>query len=299
MHSIDKNDLAIIQSLVGNVNSDQLRNIEFAVTDGFGIFVPAVGPCYYSVSPAHSHPAYMVIYNLYAQCDIKIGSKVYTPPPFSVSVYSPGLKHQELINETFNRYYAIMIDPELFEKAAKKITDSIPFFDGQYFEPNDNYIFYIREFISEHFQNTSASKTQLPVLATRITHLTVSGLLNPIENPEINYAHPDINSAIEFMYQNFCENIDIDSIADSCHYSSSHFSRLFKSETGQSPAHFLKNIRLKKARQLLVSSDRSITDIAFLSGFNSSAYFTAAFAQRFGIAPSQVRKKNGETVYED
>ena len=66
----------------------------------------------------------------------------------------------------------------------------------------------------------------------------------------------------------------------------------FKELTGLSSGEFIRNVRLKRAVQLLENSDLPVKDIMYKTGFNTSSYFSKCFRKQFGVTPSQyVRKK--------
>nr|WKN34555.1 two-component regulator propeller domain-containing protein [Tunicatimonas sp. TK19036] len=73
--------------------------------------------------------------------------------------------------------------------------------------------------------------------------------------------------------------------------SRSQFYRKVSSLTGKNPSHFIRIIRLKYALGLLRKNQYSIKEIAYMSGFNSSAYFTKSFREHFGKAPNQYLSK--------
>ena len=70
-------------------------------------------------------------------------------------------------------------------------------------------------------------------------------------------------------------------------YSKSQLYRKLKALTGQSPNNFLKEFRLHKALDLLHQQCGNITEIAFETGFNSAAYFSKCFLDKYGILPSR------------
>lgn len=69
-------------------------------------------------------------------------------------------------------------------------------------------------------------------------------------------------------------------------YSKSQLYRKMISIIGKSPNNFIKEYRLHKAKQLLRKNTRTISEIAFSTGFNSPAYFSKCFLDTFGILPS-------------
>ncbi|WP_449437686.1 helix-turn-helix domain-containing protein [Pedobacter steynii] len=105
-----------------------------------------------------------------------------------------------------------------------------------------------------------------------------------------------IERAKEFMMINFAQDLSLSGIAGACHISPFHFSRIFKAFTHASPHNFLLGVRLKNAELLLKSSRYPITDIAFLSGFNSLDHFSATFAEWFGQSPARYRAQTQASV---
>ena len=71
----------------------------------------------------------------------------------------------------------------------------------------------------------------------------------------------------------------------------SHFSQLFKEETGKTFIEYLTEIRMERARELLRNSDRMLYDIAEMVGYENPAYFTVAFKKHVGIGPREYRKQ--------
>jgi AraC-like DNA-binding protein len=64
----------------------------------------------------------------------------------------------------------------------------------------------------------------------------------------------------------------------------------FQSITGQTPNHFIRSIRLKRAAQLLQASNHTISEISWMVGINDIKYFNKYFKEEFGATPTQYRK---------
>jgi AraC-like DNA-binding protein len=63
--------------------------------------------------------------------------------------------------------------------------------------------------------------------------------------------------------------------------------RKIKALTGQSTGEFIRNIRLKKARELLSLHGKNISEVCYDVGFNSPSYFTTCFAEVYKMTPSE------------
>ena len=68
-----------------------------------------------------------------------------------------------------------------------------------------------------------------------------------------------------------------------------YFYRIFKSEAGVSPTDYLTNLRIEKAKQLILSGD-SFATVASSVGINDIYYFSKLFAKEVGMTPSAYRK---------
>ncbi|WP_255286718.1 MULTISPECIES: helix-turn-helix domain-containing protein [unclassified Bacillus (in: firmicutes)] len=104
-----------------------------------------------------------------------------------------------------------------------------------------------------------------------------------------NYSSP-IRKAIEYIRINLNQNLSLDSISGALNLSPYELSRQFKKETGKAITEFINNRRINEALYILENENISITDIAFMVGFNDVNYFTKVFKKIKGLTPSEYRK---------
>jgi YesN/AraC family two-component response regulator len=95
-----------------------------------------------------------------------------------------------------------------------------------------------------------------------------------------------------FIEENYSRKINLDDIIDSCSYSKYHASRIFKSETGRTLMEYLIQIRIEKAKELLLSDTLSIKEISARTGFSDPNYFTWTFHKYLQCSPGQYRDSN-------
>ena len=88
-------------------------------------------------------------------------------------------------------------------------------------------------------------------------------------------------------------DLSVDSLASDLGLARSQFYRKIKALTNYSPVELLRHMRLKEARRLLTTTDRSVSEIGFDVGFSSAAYFSKCFHDEFGETPSQLRERLG------
>lgn len=122
--------------------------------------------------------------------------------------------------------------------------------------------------------------------------LIVSDANNNISNEDFDY---DImHRSKRFIEEHFNEKISSKDIADCVNLSESHFRTLFKSTYGISPHHFLVNVRINAAKQMLWHSDITMVKIAESCGFGCQQYFNNVFKKVTNLTPQQYRAQFAE-----
>ena len=99
-----------------------------------------------------------------------------------------------------------------------------------------------------------------------------------------------IAEAIRYMNRHLFEELSVQEVAASVALSSSHFSRQFKAKTGYPPYEYIILRRIDKAKYLLTSTQLSVKEIAYATGYNSEENFIHSFRSNVGIAPGLFRK---------
>ena len=106
-----------------------------------------------------------------------------------------------------------------------------------------------------------------------------------------------ILGAVRLMERNIGEDVQIDAVASAVDLSLHHFHRLFVSETNETPAAFLRRIRMNEAVFRLKWADEATGEIAHAVGFRSRPAFARAFERQFGVTPAAYRKSfRGEAM---
>ncbi|MCO7187554.1 MULTISPECIES: AraC family transcriptional regulator [unclassified Pseudoalteromonas] len=98
--------------------------------------------------------------------------------------------------------------------------------------------------------------------------------------------------SIDYIEANLHEKISVHEIAAASHYSTYHYSRIFKALIGDTPKEYLRKRRLTLAAKRLLTEDVSILTLAMDCQFDSQEAFTRAFKALFDMTPAQYRKIN-------
>ncbi|MBX7150690.1 AraC family transcriptional regulator [bacterium] len=111
-----------------------------------------------------------------------------------------------------------------------------------------------------------------------------------IDSGLIGWHAASIEKAKDWMFGHFHEKITMRALAEQAGISEFHFSRLFKAYTSFSPYQYLINLRLAYSKKLLCDGSKSITQVAYESGFSSFSNFINTFRRHYGHSPSKLRK---------
>ncbi len=116
-------------------------------------------------------------------------------------------------------------------------------------------------------------------------------LLNPISQGGNENKNEEIIDLVRsYIFDHINEKISLAVLSRVAQMSSSHFSRVFKAQTGFSPYDYVLTARLNKAKDLLIKTDLSISQVAYQTGFNSEANFVYFFTNNAGVSPNKFRK---------
>jgi len=100
-----------------------------------------------------------------------------------------------------------------------------------------------------------------------------------------------ISPAIEYIYKNFNNKISVNHLALLTGMCNQHFCKCFKRATKYTFTQYLNDIRVLSAQELLLTTDRNVTEIAFSAGFSSISYFNRVFKRKCGLSPLEFRRK--------
>ena len=111
------------------------------------------------------------------------------------------------------------------------------------------------------------------------------------EGPRHKANYEKFAGLLNMIDEHYGEDITLEQAADSVGFSKFHFTRLFKEYTGTTFLDYVMHKRIQAAQELL-STDQSITSIAFRTGFNNLTSFNRSFKKYTGLSPSQYRLMN-------
>lgn len=107
------------------------------------------------------------------------------------------------------------------------------------------------------------------------------GLLRPVDSR--------VRQAMAFIEENYQRDLSLGKVAGAVHLSIWYLCHLFKAETGETPARYLKKVRMRQARTLLENSLLSIKEVMNKVGMGDQSHFAKDFKRVYGLTPSEFR----------
>lgn len=195
---------------------------------------------------------------------------------FQVSLCSTGINFCEMKEITNQLKFAVTVNTNSNEETnfimqvtipatqQKAATNLLPADDDKNFP-----VFFeeVRKRLQKHF-----SRTNNPLENLKVTDPRKAAFLQKINNCILQNLHN--------------ENFDATALSKSMAMSRTQLFRKLKPIISQSPASYIRSIRLQKAKDLLQSTDKSVSEVAYKTGFKTPSHFTKLFTQKFGIRPS-------------
>lgn len=102
-----------------------------------------------------------------------------------------------------------------------------------------------------------------------------------------------------YIHEHYRESISVEQMAESVYISKRGCFRVFREQLHMTPVEYIHSYRLQRVCQMLMDSDRSITEIAQECGFGSSSYLGRLFHDKMGCTPAQYRRKTAQKEHKD
>lgn len=237
-------------------------------------------------------------------------NKIYTLTPGTICFLPPFFTHASYfpVQETEDVLcHYIFFNPEQLLAPLHPNGFSEEFFWYRYTEfskilPGDAFSEekLILEKIIEEF---SAKKDfSQPIIVGLLENLMVKLYRRHQSNPVSDFrgnALSGLMPAVSYLDKEYLSESDADYLAQLCGLSKTQFVSRFKENFHQTPAQYLRNVRVRRACYLLTSTEKSILDISMLTGFSSLSSFNRTFLAIMNCTPLAFRKEHRAIIKKD
>ena len=115
----------------------------------------------------------------------------------------------------------------------------------------------------------------------------------------MGYSHKALVEVSALMEANIDEPLSLDELARLADLSQRHLQRMFKHTLNMTPMHYYLNLRLRRARALLLQTEMSVMSVTVACGFQSSCHFSKSYRTLFGYSPSMERNQHKRALIID
>lgn len=149
----------------------------------------------------------------------------------------------------------------------------------------------LKNYPCELFERLYETHEKNPMKSISYFYLLLDDIYKKLEATTNTVPYITVEVAIEYIENNYNQNISVATLAELCHCSESGFFKLFKKSTGVTPIAYKHNIMIQHALDLLSHTTLSIEEISIQVGFSSSNYFRKIFIRITGKTPKELRRK--------
>lgn len=261
-----------------------------------------VMPDYYPAVTPHWHREFEICTVLSGVCTFRCGGETFTAKPDDIIIVQPNtihsiypinggrvsydliLFHPRIITGgSDDRLYMELLEPLISGKSVIKapICGDNPYY-SEISISMDNIFTCARN-------NTAHQDLLLKSELMRFFWLLIENRDIQISDNGKSGLSEIMSPVIEYIAEHFPENITVDCLAEKAHLSKSYFMKCFKTFSGLTVTEYINQVRVKTVCELLLNTDKKVTEIAFSCGFRNIPNFNRRFKDAAGCTPYEYR----------
>lgn len=240
----------------------------------------------------HEHTFFHFLYVEDGVGDAVIDEQDYSLTKGNIYLFSPGVSHM-FYNSSEKLFKICEIKFKLNDPEAEKLISELPLVMhiGNSSVRTQLLSIYEENLLKENlFNEIIGHKFQLMLTYLLREHQNLKK--NPTVDGEVEKCPPEINRVLKFICENYGQKISLEQLADIAGYEKNYFLRKFKKIKNCTPIVFLRTVRLEKAKELLSSSDLTVSQVASMIGFETVHHFSNFFLKYAGMRPMTYREEN-------
>ena len=158
-----------------------------------------------------------------------------------------------------------------------------------YFETgkSETYKEIFRELIKHYNALSDSEDIILQSLVLKLIYTIEKDCHKAVKHGGSASVNPTVEEALKYIKEHLTEELTLKTVSSSVSLSPTHFHQTFKRAVGKPLREYIEEQRLKKAIKLLTTTEKTLTDIAYESGFSSQSYFSFVFKRKMKKAPRE------------
>ena len=238
--------------------------------------------------PDHLHSQAELTYLFEGGASMRVGGQTWTLSPGDLCVSFPGVVHGYGERSESARAMMLIFAPELFGDFSGMMSHYVPGTPLVRAEALPEDVRFCMERLRRECAcgpDERAMRGYIQVILAR----TLPGMAMVDRTSAATDASYDV---LKYLADHFTEPVTLDSVSRALCVSKSYLSHTFSRQLGANFRTYVNTLRLDFACSLLRGADRTVTQIAYESGFESQRTFNRAFSQQYGMTPSRYRQHN-------
>ena len=253
----------------------------------------------------HAHDFYHMIFIIGGKGDIYADKDRYEISENDIFLFAPKTEH-EIITNSADPMSSIEIK---FHVNDSEIKEQLNNLNVKVQSPDEEFRLKLESVLEEAITKTKYYKEMINIQAAGIMLELLRGsqsnnkvvhlkeyLLN--ENSKtINKCTRELKRVLEYINRNFVEEITLKHLSEVANLNATYLCKQFTKVYNISPIQYVNNLRIEKAKELMLYSDLSITEISAAVGFQSVHYFSRYFKKKENISPMEYKNHFSECMY--
>lgn len=219
------------------------------------------------------------------------------PEPHSKQAFSHMVEKLPLTSEQREELYAKYVHVNHIEKDKLLLAIKLIVFMSNYIISTENEFYLQSEIFKKEerilqFENermrmrNNLQNLSIMVLKDQVSHQGDETRTSYRKNRKVSIVH----RAEEMIQQHYAQALTLEEVAEAVYLSPNYFSSIFKEVTQTTFSNYINEIRIEKAKKLLIETDMPIKEIVPLVGFEEYNYFNRVFKQIAGLPPGSFRE---------
>ncbi len=242
----------------------------------------------------HAHDGYEFLMPITDMPYVCIDDKVISCSKNTVLPINPWQRHGIAQKSEKIRFIDVVVDRLYIEEVYRSLCgESLKRLKNETVNASFEIQSIIKRFVEEAKENGLGRDMMMKSLCCQFSIQVIRSLCSGIKenSPKSDGINENkIAGVLDYLNGCYYKDCSVDSLAEIAGMSKYHLIRFFRQMTGKSPYDYLLDIRIAKAKDLLLKKDLPITNIAVKCGFNYASHFSYVFKKRMGISPGKFRE---------
>lgn len=246
---------------------------------------------HHAMPEMHYHDFYEIYIQDQGSRDMLISNSYYVLNSHDILLVKPHMLHQSLSSSVHTRSLLYFTEDYLLQYFTPELVRKfLSIFRYTYITLSSDNYFKIASLVREMNRDIQQNYTFLNLGNVILTILDNLNENPPVGNTENIIPDKSKSPLLTYVHENYSTLHSINEIADTFYITPSHLCRKFKQLTGYTIIQYINLLKIQKACDILRNTDKSVTEVALESGFNSTMYFCKTFKEILKITPSEYRK---------